>query len=106
VEYSIRRLKPLLILLGLCGAIEVAPFQSCFESSFRLAAPEGAIGNAALAVCLKAYPDTNLEFFRNRRGRAPHETFYETARLSFVQRSMRSRACWRFSSELATLKRR
>jgi hypothetical protein len=44
VEYSIRRLKPLLILLGLCGAIEVAPFQSCFESSFRLAAPEGAIG--------------------------------------------------------------
>jgi hypothetical protein len=60
------RLKPLLILLGLCGAIEVAPFQSCFESSFRLVAPEGAIGNAALSVCLKAYPDTNLEFFRNR----------------------------------------
>jgi hypothetical protein len=33
---------------------------------FRLAAPKGAIDNAALPVCLKAYPDTNLEFFRNR----------------------------------------
>jgi hypothetical protein len=34
VEYSIRRLKPLLILLGSCGATEVAPFQSRHESRF------------------------------------------------------------------------
>jgi hypothetical protein len=27
------------------------------------AAPEGAIENTAFAVCLKAYPDTNREFF-------------------------------------------
>ncbi len=33
--------------------------------SFRIAAPEGAIASAALSVCLKAYPDTNLEVFRN-----------------------------------------
>jgi hypothetical protein len=31
---------------------------------FSPAAPKGAIDNAALAVCLKAYPDTNREFFR------------------------------------------
>jgi len=35
------------------------------NSVFRLAAPKGAIDNAALTVCLKAYPDTNLEFFRS-----------------------------------------
>jgi hypothetical protein len=32
VEYPIRRLKPLLILLGFCGATEVAPFQNRRES--------------------------------------------------------------------------
>jgi hypothetical protein len=32
---------------------------------FGFAAPEGAIHNMGrLTVCLKAYPDTNLEFFR------------------------------------------
>jgi hypothetical protein len=33
-------------------------------------APEGAINDAALYVCLKAYPDTNLEFFRSLQSRA------------------------------------
>jgi hypothetical protein len=34
VKYSIQRLKPLLILLGFAARLEVAPFQSCRESSF------------------------------------------------------------------------
>jgi hypothetical protein len=43
-----------------CGASE----EAAEKLGFRLAAPKGAIDNAAVTVCLKAYPDTNLEFFR------------------------------------------
>jgi hypothetical protein len=42
------------------GAAEAAE-----KLEFSAAAPEGATDNATLAVCLKAYPDTNREFFRN-----------------------------------------
>jgi hypothetical protein len=31
----------------------------------RAPAPEGAVNSAALAVCLKAYPDTNLDVFHS-----------------------------------------
>jgi hypothetical protein len=31
----------------------------------RAPVPEGATDYAVLAVCLKAYPDTNLDFFRS-----------------------------------------
>jgi hypothetical protein len=41
---------------------------------FSLAAPKGALDNAALTVCLKAYPDTNLEFFRNLWNSRPSRT--------------------------------
>ncbi len=40
------------------------PEQAAEKFEFRPAAPEGGIDNEALAVCLKAYPDTNREFFR------------------------------------------
>jgi hypothetical protein len=47
-------------LLALGGATE----QTAAEVEFSHTAPKGAINNAALAVCLKACPDTNREFFR------------------------------------------
>jgi hypothetical protein len=31
----------------------------------RAPMPEGAMDSAPLAVCLKAYPDTKLDFFRS-----------------------------------------
>ena len=40
-----------------------APEQSAEKLGRADAAPEGAAENAAFAVCLKAYPDTNREFF-------------------------------------------
>jgi hypothetical protein len=56
-------------------------WQAAEKLEFSTAAPEGAIDSKALAVCLKAYPDTNREFFRKLleqesedRVSAPHES--------------------------------
>jgi hypothetical protein len=45
--------------------------QAAEKIEFSGAAPEGAIDHTALAVCLKAYPDTNREFFRSLLVRRP-----------------------------------
>jgi hypothetical protein len=46
---------------ALCGTTE----EVAEKVGFSPAAPKGPPDNAALTVCLKAYPDTNLESFRN-----------------------------------------
>jgi hypothetical protein len=50
-----------------------------------LAAPKGVIDDAAVSVCLKAYPDTNLEFLRKLLHRA--WSFVEIRRQSFSRRA-------------------
>jgi hypothetical protein len=39
--------------------------QTAKKVQVRAPAPEGGIDSAALAVCLKAYPDTERDFFRS-----------------------------------------
>jgi hypothetical protein len=49
------------LLTSKCAGAAPEQFAEKFERAD--AAPEGATENAAFAVCLKAYPDTNREFF-------------------------------------------
>jgi hypothetical protein len=53
------RLKP-----TICRSGGIA-IEGAEKVGFRVAEPEGAIDFRPFAVCLKAYPDTNPEFFQN-----------------------------------------
>jgi hypothetical protein len=53
-------LKPA-FLLALNGTAE----EAAEKADLRRSAPKGAIDFEGLAVSLKRYPDTNLEFFRS-----------------------------------------
>jgi hypothetical protein len=52
--------------------------QAAEKIEFSATAPEGAVDNTAPPVCLKAYPDTNHEFFRRLLEAAPLQNLKNT----------------------------